>query len=674
MIDYGKELNTSQYRAVTSIDGPYLVIAGAGSGKTRVIQYRVNYLLEQGVKPENILLLTFTRKASQEMLDRAAFYDQRARKVEGGTFHSFGYKLLKKYGKSIGLSQSFTIIDESDAQSMIQKCIQSLGIDTKSRIFPKKKTLKAIFSASINKRKKIEKILEGEYPQYWEYSQDIEKIQKAYQASKIQSGYVDYDDILVYTKMILDNEVLREKISKKYSHIMLDEYQDTNKIQAEIALHLCNIHGNIMVVGDDAQSIYGFRGAYHANIIRFPEQFASCELIKLEENYRSTQPILDLSNAVLKDMRSHYDKDLISAGNVHGTQPEFYQFKNTYDEASWIADKILELRDEGFELEDQAILFRSAYTSIALQAELSSRGIPFQVFGGMKFYETAHAKDIIAFYKIIHNPNDELAWSRILCLFEGVGPSTADKIFESMSGASKEDQPHILSSFAGSKKYGTSLVKFSKVLVRMHAGSATPELIYKEILDFYEPLLKKSYDDWPARLQDLQSLEQIISNYNNIADLLADFTLEPPERAVQSLESDSFSEKPLTLSTIHSAKGLEWKAVYFIGMIEGVLPHTYSLDEEDDIEEERRLFYVGITRAKTSLFLTFHHEGSRGGMQQFNRPSRFLESSRVQSAITIPMLETQAEDEVIYIDGDSVESDPEMLYNNYIDYLEEDMD
>ncbi|MCX7856621.1 MAG: ATP-dependent helicase [Deltaproteobacteria bacterium] len=629
------QLNPAQYAAVTTLDGPVLVIAGAGTGKTRVIEYRVLNLVQSGISPNSILLLTFTRKAAKTMLDRASRHDPRCKDVEGGTFHSFAYKILKRYSRLIGLD-SFLVLDEADSEEAIHKCCTLLGFFDKEKRFPKKDTLRAIMSMAVNRGVKIEEVLKKDYGHFLEYARDIEELRKKYTEYKITRNYVDYDDLLIYLKILLENKKLRERLSEKYRYIMVDEYQDTNIIQADISYLLAEKHRNIMVVGDDAQSIYGFRGASHENMMTFPKRFPECKIIKLEENYRSTQSILDLANAVLDNMTNKYSKCLVSARKVSGQKPVFYHFKDSYEEAEWVAERIKTLHDEGIPFSHQAVLFRSSYLSIPLEVALSKRNIPYQVFGGLKFYETAHVKDVISHLKVILNPKDELAWNRVLMLIEGIGPRTADKIFGEIGALS--DLGSVLNEvfprYTSLKKFSEGLRRLEEALKKALDNSLRVAEKYSIICEYYEPILKDRYDDWNLRLNDLEVLGQIAERYETVDDFLTDFAIEPPEKGISAIDpSTPEEERPLTLSTIHSAKGLEWEAVFIVGLADGILPVSFSLSSQEETEEEHRLFYVAITRAKNHLFLSMHHEGTKGGINRFNKVSRFLDTPNVLSRL-----------------------------------------
>lgn len=636
MLDIKKQLNLSQFAAVTTTNGPVLVIAGAGSGKTRVIELRVLYLIQNNINPESILLLTFTRKAAREMLSRAAKHDYRCKNVEGGTFHSFGYNILKRYGKAIGFGDSFTVLDEGDAEEAIQICCTKLGFFEKEKRFPKKDTLRKIVSMSVNKDASVEEILKKEYPHFLEYASDIKNLRQKYAEYKINLNYLDYDDLLVYLKILLGSEEIRHYLSKKYQYIMVDEYQDTNKLQGDIIYLLSENHKNVMVVGDDAQCIYGFRGASHSNIMEFPKKFPECKIIKLEENYRSTQSILDVANSVLENMENKYSKCLFAARKRVGDKPKILFFKDAYEEAEWVASKIKEFRDEGIGLNLQGVLFRSIYISIPLQAELSKRNIPYQVFGGLKFYETAHVKDMMAHLKIIINPKDELAWNRVIMLVERVGPITSEKIIREIRGYSCMNDmiEKGLGQYNKGYRYSDGLVRLESALKDACSEQINVGEKFGILLDYYNPILKDKFDDWHLRLSDLESLRQISMRYDSLEELLVDFAIEPPEKGVVEVRPTiREDERPVTLSTIHSAKGLEWDSIFLIGLMDGVLPVRFALDDRDELEEEHRLFYVGITRAKNNLFLSLHHEGGEGGISQFNRISRFVEAPNVVSKL-----------------------------------------
>ncbi len=570
------------------------------------------------------------------MLSRASARESRARLVEGGTFHSFAYSILRKYSSFIGFD-NFSILDEDDAQEAVGLSAKKLGVYELDKKFPKKDTLKKIISMAVNKEKSIEEVLGKDYSNFIDYAFLIEKIKNNYQRYKIDKSYFDFDDLLIFLRsLLLKREDLRLELSRKYRYIMVDEYQDTNKPQAAITYLLGKDHGNVMVVGDDAQSIYGFRGASHENIMEFPKLFPKCRIIKLEANYRSHQKILDVANAVLNDMKSKFSKRLVSAQEIAGDRPQLLLFRNSYEEAEWIAEKSRELREEGIPYCHQAVLFRSAYVSIPLQMELKNQDIPFTVFGGLKFYETAHVKDLISHLRVIANPKDDLSWLRILSLLDGIGAKTARNILANINFNLEFSVgiKNSFESFSRGKKYEKELRALGVVL----GGAGAPEKsVYESfclLLDYYFPVLKEKYDDWQQRISDLEVMKDITNKYSSLRDFLADFTIDPPEKNVNSGKNYlSVEEKPLSLSTIHSAKGLEWECVFLIGLVEGVLPVSFALNDEEGIEEEHRLFYVALTRAKNILYLTAHYENRSFSYNQFNQISRFIDSPAVLSMI-----------------------------------------
>ena len=635
-VDLKKLLNPAQLTAVSAVQGPILVIAGAGSGKTRVIEYRVLNLVQNNIDPKSILLLTFTRRAASQMLERAERHDYRCKDVAGGTFHSFCYMMMKKYGRALGFPDMFLILDEADSEESIQKCCLELGFYAQEERFPRKDTLRNILSMAVNKNFSIEEILEREYPHFIEYTSDIKKLRRKYAEYKISKNYLDYDDLLVYCKLLLEKEEIRSRICRRYRYIMVDEYQDTNALQGRITYLLAREHGNVMVVGDDAQSIYGFRGASHENIMRFPHDFPGCKVIKLEENYRSTQSILDLSNSVLGNMKNKYSKCLFSARELSGERPRLLFFKDSYGEARWIAGRIKQLRDEGLALNEQAILFRSAYISIPLQAELSKRNIPFQVFGGLRFYETAHVRDVLAHLRVIANPKDELGWMRVLLLIRGVGPKRAGQILQKVMDCSTAGEivKKVFDKEPKTQRHYKGLLQLGRLLKEAQNKKSDTGEKFADVLEYYRPIIKSKFDDWHLRLNDLEALRQISERYQSLERLLADFAIESPQRSVRRADAAiDDTERPLTLSTIHSAKGLEWEAVFLLGITDGLLPISFALNNEDSEEEEHRLLYVAVTRAKNQLFLSMHYEGVRSGITQFNRISRFIDAPTVFSKL-----------------------------------------
>lgn len=626
MENFLQGLNAAQKEAVSMIQGPALVIAGPGSGKTRVIEHRVPYLIQNAISPQKILLLTFTRRAAREMLQRAEAHDMRCARIEGGTFHSFAAKMLRKYADYFGLRSSFSIFDEHDAQDALWRIAGQLGFLEDGTAFPKKETLRSIFSQVVNKRISIENVLQREYSQFYEYREKFHVLEDSYRSYKKKYQCLDFDDLLVFLKLLLEDGHVRKVFAERYEYVMVDEYQDTNAIQGDISYFLAKEHSNIMIVGDDAQSIYGFRGATHANIMQFPERFPRCKIIKLESNYRSTGSILDFANAILKAMEHKYEKTLISARGNEGEKPRLCSFYNPYEEASWITKNIRELCDQGHGISRQAVLFRSSYLSIPLQAELSKAGISYEVFGGLKFYETAHVKDLLAYLRILANFRDELAWSRVLGLLPGVGPRTTERLVSVVvQHHAMTDVLLALRNFGSSGKFSHMLLSLVSVLEKLsNDNTASVEDQVGAYLVYYYPIFKDRFDDWRTRADDLEVVKQMSSRYNSLSDFLSDFSIEPPHR--NSFQTLHERQNTLTLSTIHSAKGLEWDVVHVIGLADGMLPTRLAFEDSQQMEEERRLFYVAVTRAKDFLFLSYHEEsrGSRFGNGKTYVPSRFL--------------------------------------------------
>ena len=624
-MDYSKELNSAQLEAVRTLFGPVLVIAGAGSGKTRTLVYRVARLVEEGVPPERILLLTFTRKASREMLRRAAMIlDASCERVSGGTFHSLAHGMLREYGHLIGYGPNFTVLDRGDTEDAINLLRAALGFSEKNRRFPKKSTLASIFSKAVNQGKNISEILEREYPHFLDYIPDIERLFAEYQRYKQEHQLMDYDDLLLnWYRILQENRAVREEVSRRFEFLMVDEYQDTNRLQADIVRLMAEGHGNVMVVGDDSQSIYAFRGANFRNILDFPKLFPEARIIKLEENYRSTQPILDLANAVIARAREKYTKCLFTR-KKGGVKPGIYRARDEADQSSFVAQRILELREEGLPLSEIAVLFRAAFHSFDLELELAKRDLPFVKYGGLKLIEAAHIKDVVAHLRILLNPYDFLSWNRVLLLLQGVGPRSAERIIAQLRGSS--DPIQTLSEIRARPSFDRSLAALAEVLQELQRLSSVEERLEK-LVEYYSPILERVYhDDYPKRERDLESLIILSHKYSDLADFLTDLALEPPESSVAGLEPETEDEDHLVLSTIHSAKGLEWHTVFVISLSEGRFPSAYAAGRDEDLEEERRLFYVAVTRARENLFLTYPVTGYVPGEGRvILKPSRFIE-------------------------------------------------
>jgi len=622
-INYQHELNASQYEAVAAVNGAYLIIAGAGTGKTRTLVYRVARLIESGYDPQSILLLTFTRKAANEMMKRASvLLDDRCSKIRGGTFHSFANVTLRRYAKAAGVESNFTILDQGDSADIVNLIRSQDGFISKEKRFPKKDTLNKVYSLNVNTGIPVEQIIESDYPHFIPLLDKIIEVQHIFTDYKRKNNLLDYDDLLVYLRDFLHSgNAAAKNLLSTIKFVMVDEYQDTNYLQAEIVQGLAKHNGNVMVVGDDAQSIYSFRGANFKNIMDFPKLFDNVNVIKIEENYRSVQTVLDFANQVYEGAIEKYTKVLYTQ-RKGGELPFIVAAANENMQSRFIVEKILELLEEGVPLKDISVLFRSSFFSFNLEIELSKAGIPFQKFGGIKFIETAHVKDVLAFLRIASNPKDIVSWYRVLLLHEGVGPKTAQRIFDELATARLTIEKH-----PGTKKEFQyyKLKELFILLYKLHTTKASPTEKAAMVLEYYHPLFKHKYDDFNKRNKDLEILQNISENYRSLNSFLADMAIEPVINSVIDISETDKEDEYLTLSTIHSAKGLEWHSVFVIHAIEGYFPSTRAAESLDSLEEERRLMYVAATRAKQNLFVTYP-------MNMYNRmegitlskPSRFI--------------------------------------------------
>jgi ATP-dependent DNA helicase UvrD/PcrA len=638
-LDYAGELNTQQLAAVTAGEGPALVIAGAGSGKTRTLVFRVAYLIESGVNPASILLLTFTRKAAQEMLKRVGMLiGSQSDRVCGGTFHSVANLLLRRYGRPIGLEPGFTILDRGDAEDLISLLRAQHGLHDKDKRFPRKGTIAEIFSKVENTLQSLEEVVLEEFPHFSEHLQDLEKLRQAYAAAKLQRQLLDYDDLLTKLRELLTREEsVRETISRTFRHILVDEYQDTNRLQADVVRLLASTHRNVAVVGDDSQSIYAFRGATFRNIMEFPLLFPGASIYKLEENYRSTQPILNVANEIIGGAAEKYTKHLFTR-KLDGPLPALVQAGGENTQSRFVAQKILELREEGIPLSEVAVLFRSSFHSFDLEIELSRRDLPFVKRGGFKFIETAHVKDLLAHLRVVSNPLDAVSWNRLLLLLEGIGPKKAQELIATLFKSQRADKIPIQALRELGGRSGRVLQELARMLEEVAGdGAMPPSEQVNRVYEYYVPILKEHYDDYPKRMRDLEHLYTMAERYHSLEEFLSDLALEPPDESVADVVAPDRDDERLILSTIHSAKGLEWECVFVIWVVDGRFPSAYSFMKEDELEEERRLFYVAVTRAKQHLYLTYPINvfDKTTGMV-LSKPSRFLDD------VPSHMLETWA--------------------------------
>jgi DNA helicase-2/ATP-dependent DNA helicase PcrA len=630
-IKYAELLNPAQLAAVTHREGPLLVVAGAGSGKTRTLIYRVARLIESGVPPGAILLLTFTRRAAEEMLQRVErLVGVPSRAVGGGTFHSFANSVLRRFGAQIGLRPNFTILDRSDMEDAINLIRTRMGLQSRERRFPKKNTLAEVISMARNKARELEQELEADFPHLLDHREEILRLAQSYETYKRERGLVDYDDLLYrLDELLREHEPIRRRLSDTYRYIMVDEYQDTNLIQARLVRQLAATHQNVMAVGDDAQSIYSFRGANFRNIMDFPALFPSAKIIKLEENYRSLQGILDVANHVISAAEEKYTKVLFTR-RQGDFRPILVRAQDEHTQSRFVAQRILELREDGVALDEIAVMFRASFHSFDLELELQRRDIPFVKRGGFKFIETAHVKDVLAHMRVIANPADAVSWLRILLLVKGVGHRRAEQLIDVIIRAA--DSRKALADYATSLTAKTANAtsegasRLVALLAELGGHPGRPAGQVASVLEYYLPLMREAYpDDFPKRERDLEHFQNITERYRSLESMLADMALEPPSDSIGDVLAADAEEEHVTLSTIHSAKGLEWKVVFLIWAAEGRFPGPMNADAEG-LEEERRLMYVAGTRARDELYISYPmYMFDRNVGYVMGRVSRFLE-------------------------------------------------
>ena len=614
---YRKNLNAAQLEAVQAPDGASLIIAGAGSGKTRTLVYRVAWLVEQGIDPGRILLLTFTRKAAQEMLNRVeAMLGISCRDVSGGTFHSLGYRILRQQGGLIGLSGHPTVMDRSDAVEVMGRLIKAQGLDRHSEA-PGRKDLVELISRINNRDLVFEQGVRVFAPQWENLIPRLNSLRQAFDDYKKQHSLLDYDDLLLYTlKLFSEHPEVARNLSEHYQYVMVDEYQDTNLLQAQMVRALIQAHGNLMVVGDDSQSIYGFRGARVKNILEFPKSFPQARIIKLEENYRSSQAILTLANTVISFAAQRHSKCL-RAHNPAGELPRCIELPHEEGQSQFIVSQLKALQKQGLPWSETAVLFRAGYHSFNLEIHLQKNGIPFVKYGGRKLTEGAHIKDLLAYLKVAQNPQEALSWERILRHLEGLGPKRAGQIVSGLLELPEWDSRiRLLQEYPRPQP---QLGRLGDMLNLLVGEPLSPSAALEIIWEYYQPLLPRLFEDPEYRKKDIEELLRVSNGYTEVDEFLGDLLLETPDR-----DADTGQER-LVLSTVHSAKGLEWRAVFVIWLTEGRFPSAHARESREELEEERRLLYVAITRAKEKLFLTYPLQGSeRGGGWQHNEASRFI--------------------------------------------------
>src|SRR5438552_2802867 len=639
-IDYARELNPQQHDAVTALPGPALVIAGAGAGKTRTLIYRVAFLLEQGIPPERILLLTFTNKAAKEMMRRAAdLLGGDLSSLWGGTFRSIGNRILRRHADLLGYSRDFTILDREDAKDLIAACLDEANIDLKATRFPKADVLADIFSLAINTEKPILQVLEEQYDYFSALAGQIEDLGRRYAERKRATGVMDFDDLLaLWLKLLEDHGDVRELYQRRFQFVLVDEYQDTNKLQSDLIDLLAARHHNVMVVGDDSQSIYSWRGANFQNILQFPGRFPDAVLYKIETNYRSTPEILSLANAAIAANVHQFGKQL-TTDRGSGVKPVLVPCLDADQQAAFVARRVLELREGGIPLNDMAVLYRSHFHALELQLELTRRKIPFGITSGIRFYEQAHIKDVAAYLRFVCNPRDELAFKRLTKLLPGIGGKRADKLWtilnaeggtRSAESKSKSAIAQALQTCASSvpKKAAAAWAQFAATIAQLEDESvrSSPAKMIRLVFDAgYEDYLRDHCTNYRLRQEDLDLLAGFSRQFTSTEEFLTQLALLSNLEAEEDRPVSTTTEQ-LRLSTIHQAKGLEFPVVFIIMLCDGLFPSARSIKTAEDAEEERRLFYVAITRAKNELYLSYplmRFAQSKGGNSR-QQPSRFL--------------------------------------------------
>jgi DNA helicase II / ATP-dependent DNA helicase PcrA len=631
-IDYRAELNDQQYAAVTSGPGPALVLAGAGSGKTRTLTYRVAWLLDNGVEPQNILLLTFTNKAAREMLARVqALLPLETRAIWGGTFHSIGNRLLRRHAVEIGFRPGFSIMDREDQEDLIAAVVANSEIDTKQVRFPTAEVLGDLFSFSLNTGQPLAAVIAERHRRFQPLTQQIEWVQKKYEERKRAANTMDFDDLLMKTVGLLKgNPGVAEYYQRHFQFILVDEYQDTNWLQSDFIDLLAAHHQSVMVVGDDAQSIYSWRGANYQNILDFPKRYPQAKIYKIEINYRSVPEVLSVANAAIRANTKQFVKTLRAERASTDLKPALVPLIDNNQQALFVAQRILELRDENIDLREIAVLYRAHYQSLEVQLALTRAGIPFFITSGLRFFEQAHIKDVAAFMKFVINPADEVAFKRMVRLLPGIAAKTAERLWEQLNGISDNERKNFGAWLANGKvapKSQKSWEQLGHTLdeIAPNRQPVAPATMIHSILEaIYDDYLQSKYANYEQRRDDLLTLENFARTFQDSVEFLSQLSLMATGSSETIATEEDDSEK-VTLSTVHQAKGLEWRAVFIIWMTDGMFPSGRSLESIEAVEEERRLFYVALTRAKDELYLTYPCCWPTGSLeQQIQRPSRFL--------------------------------------------------
>ncbi len=637
-IDFSADLNREQLAVATAPGGPMLVVAGAGSGKTRALTYRLAWLVHHGIEPSRIMLVTFTNRAAREMLSRVeTLVKQKTREIWGGTFHHIANRILRIHGKLLGISPDFTILDREDARDLLASCVEESGVDTKQRRFPQKSVLAAISSFLQNTLEPLDEVLSKRYPMFVQEIDGIEKVLVLYTERKRQRQLLDFDDLLrTWLRLMAEYADVRDKLAGQFQHVLVDEYQDTNKIQGAIIDLLAARHRNLTVVGDDSQSIYSFRGANFENIITFKERYPDAREFKLETNYRSVPEILTLANASIMQNVRRLPKNL-QAIRSSGLKPAIVPCQDHYVQSRFIAEYVLHLLDEGRNLNDMAVLYRSHWHSLEIQLEFQRRNIPFHIRGGLRFFEQAHMKDILCYLRIMQNPTDELAWLRLLKMLPRVGSALSRRVWRHISDTA--DPMKEVFTVETASLLPTSARPFYEDfagLIKDASEIDSPaEVIDLALKRSYDDYLVSHYDGASLRREDIKALANFASQYQNVEAFLADVALAG-EFSGENVVSGPEEQEFVILSTIHQAKGLEWPIVFIPWMADGRFPSDMAMNRQDELEEERRVFHVAVTRARDELYLIVPEVyRNRGGNLIMMKPSRFL--TELSKDLTEPM-------------------------------------
>jgi len=637
-IDFGADLNPEQLTVATAPGGPMLVVAGAGSGKTRALTYRLAWLVHHGVDPGRIMLVTFTNRAAREMLNRVELLvKQKTRDIWGGTFHHIANRILRTHGKRLGISPDFTILDREDAKDLLASCIQEAGVDIRERRFPQKNVLAAISSFIQNTLEPLPEVISNRFPMFLQEIDGIERVLVLYTEKKRLRQLLDFDDLLsAWLRLMMDHAEVREMLASQFQHILVDEYQDTNAIQGAIVDLLASKHRNLTVVGDDSQSIYSFRGANFENIITFKQRYPDAKEYKLETNYRSVPEILTLANASIAQNSRRLPKNL-KAIRTSGLKPAIVACQDHFTQSRFIAEYVLHLLDQGRTLNDIAVLYRSHWHSLEIQLEFQRRNIPFHIRGGLRFFEQAHMKDILCYLRVLQNPNDELAWLRLLKMLPRVGSAISRRVWQHISSAA--DPFNEVLGIETASLLPTSAQPFFQEFVGLLKESreidSPAEVIDLANKRFYDDYLVSHYDNAAMRREDIRALANFAGQYKNVEAFLADASLAG-EFSGETCVEGPVEQEFVILSTVHQAKGLEWPVVFIPWLADGRFPTDMAMNKDEDLEEERRVFHVAVTRARDELYLVLPQVyRNRGGNLIMMKPSRFL--TELAKDLTEPM-------------------------------------